>query len=442
MHRNPARAFALAANLFTHALLLGIGSVAVFACTGCQLWRPDRGGGKDYQDMRNSVEGYHDDEGNWVRPEGAKAEKKRGSTTHAIAQYIPGLADRPAEPEKAKELYAEAEKTFEEAKNSKDSERLKLFHKAAGQYKNAAKHWQSSYLENDALMMAGESYFFAEEYKNAEEQYARVLKEHPRSKYQDLIDSRRMEIGMYWLQLRKDQPSSSYMVNLTDKKRPWSDTGGHGRRTLENVRMTNPTGRLSDDVTMVLGNEAFQRGAYQDAADHYSDLRITHPESPHQFEAHFLGLKSIMETYEGADYTENPLNEADKLVKQINKQFPKESQENREFLTRAYAEIRYRKAERLWTRAEWRINRGENNAAKMYLDRILTEFNDTPFADKAREAQSKIDGRPGEPVQQFSWLANLFNDRDPVKEYLHSSDPKESSSWIPNPFSSSKSSNP
>ena len=73
--------------------------------TGGERSSADRGGGKDYQDMRNSVEGYHDDEGNWVRPEGAKAEKKRGSTTHAIAQYIPGLADRPAEPEKAKELY-------------------------------------------------------------------------------------------------------------------------------------------------------------------------------------------------------------------------------------------------------------------------------------------------------------------------------------------------
>ncbi len=115
-----------------------------------------------------------------------------------------------------------------------------------------------------------------------------------------------------------------------------------------------------------------------------------------------------METYEGAEYNEGPLDEAEKILKQLNRQFPQQAKEHEEYLKRAFAEIRYRKAERLWSRAEWRILRGENNSAKLFIDRILAEYADTPFADKAKAAQEKLgELRVSRSSSSSSWLICL-----------------------------------
>ena len=50
--------------------------------------------------------------------------------------------------------------------------------------------------------------------------------------------------------------------------------------------------------------------------------------------------------------------------------------------------------------------------------KILTDYGDTPFADKAREIMEKTGGMPAEPVQQLSWLADLFPNRDKITPLL------------------------
>ncbi len=66
------------------------------------------------------------------------------------------------------------------------------------------------------------------------------------------------------------------------------------------------------------------------------------------------------------------------------------------------------------------MKRGENNAAKFYLDRILVEYNDTPFADQARESQSEIATLPGEPQPYFQWLTTIFPENSKTKPLLES----------------------
>jgi hypothetical protein len=108
------------------------------------------------------------------------------------------------------------------------------------------------------------------------------------------------------------------------------------------------------------------------------------------------------------------------MIKQIMKQFPEEAKEHREYLNRAYAEIRYKKSERLFDQARYRMKRGENNAAKIYLDRLRVEYNDTPFADQARQAQSEIATLPGEPQRYFQWLAAIFPENSKTRPLLDS----------------------
>jgi outer membrane protein assembly factor BamD (BamD/ComL family) len=400
-------------------LVLAVASFV--AGPGCNVFKS----GKDdeYTRARNEIYGYYDSEGNWIRPEGAKAENRRGSGVSPWVDWIPGVGESPSNPPQARALFQEADKLFEQAKNTEGDERQKLFNQAADKYKDAGKRWKSSALEQDAMLMTAESYFFAEEFPEAEQTYAKLLKEYPRTRYQDLIDSRRMEIAIYWLRYDAVQHQPFYVLNLSDDRRPWNDTKGHGKRTLENTRLENPIGKLSDDITMELARTAFEDGDYQAAADHYEDLRTTYPDSPHQFNAHFLGLKSIVETYAGPEYDDRPLNEGEKLVKQIVRLFPQDAQREKEYLSRVYAEIRYRKAERLWNSGSYRMNRKENKSARLYFDRLLTEYSDTPFADDARAAVDQIKDLPGDPPQRFAWLANLFPDRDPVKPLIHRTSP-------------------
>ncbi len=199
------------------------------------------------------------------------------------------LSSQGGDKEASRKAFLEGDALFEQAKNAQGDERSALFRKAAKKYKTAAKEWPSSAMEQDALMMAGESAFFAEAYPDAEEFYVKLVKEYPRTKYLDKADQRRMEIALYWLKYDAADPQAFYELNYTDKRRPWNDTDGHGKRVLEKLRLDNPTGKLADDVTMELATEAFRKGKYQDARDTFDDLRRTYPDSPHQFDAHSSG---------------------------------------------------------------------------------------------------------------------------------------------------------
>ena len=401
---------AMRCSIHAIVLIVIISSLTV----GCSLLRPDANRLPEYEKAKRDITTP-----DWMRPEGARAEKRRLGATPGFLRNVPVIGDPIAHPEEAKALFQEADAIFAQAKDTESlEERKELFMKAAKAFGKAGKKWPSSYLQQDALAMEAESYFFAEAYNRAEDRYATLLREYPKSRYQDLVDQRRMEIALYWLKYNEADPQPYFYVNLTDEKRPWNDTLGHGRRVLDDMRLENPTGKYSDDGTMILANEAFQNGDFERAADLYADLRTVYHDSPHQFDAHFLGLKAIMSTYVGPEYTDGPLDEGEQLIKRMVRQFPKQAKEQEEYLKNAYAEIRYRRAEKLWVRAKFWSNTQEHAAARRFLDRILLEYAETPFAEKAAEEKNRIAELPDQTPQQFQWLANLFPEHDPVKPLL------------------------
>lgn len=367
-----------------------------------------------YERARNAIEGYEDKEGNWVRPEGIRADKVRESSLPKPLQWIENIGKKPVNLELARRYYLEAEEIFKQGMSLQGEEQRNAFRSAAKKYDEAGKNWVSSALEQDAFMMTAESYFFSEDYPKAEDFYLKLLKNYPRTRYQDRIDQRLMEIGRYWKQF-DDQ---FYNINLTDKKRPINDTRKHGVRVLEKMRLNNPTGKLADDVTIELANTAFEQQNWGDALDTYQDLISTYPDSPHQFDAHFLGVKAALMSYQGPEYSEEPLGKAEKMIKQMVRQFPQKAREEEEKIKEAYAEVRYRRAEKLFTHAQYRYNKSEARAARIHCTAILSQYSDTPFADQATVMMEKTGGMPAEPVQQLGWLADLFPNRDKIKPLL------------------------
>jgi len=335
-----------------------------------------------------------------------------------VKESAKALVGKGYSPDKARDRYMEATNQYLQAVRTQGDERVDLLLSAADDFQNAADRWPDSALEQDALFMAGESYFFADRYPKANDVYEELLKKYPNSKYLDMVDARRFSTAQYWLDMHKESPQNFLAFNLTDKKRPMRDSFGHAVRIYDRIRIDDPTGKLADDATLAAGNAYFASANYLDADNFYTDLRKTFPSSEHQFRAHLLGVKAKLLTYEGPDYSGDPLDDAEKLIKQIRRQFPHEASRERDYLARAYAEVRYKKAEREWNMAKYYDRRGEYGAARYHYSLLDRDFTNTPFAERARSRMAETSNEPDVPPQRLAWVVKMFPEQEDVKPMI------------------------
>jgi tetratricopeptide (TPR) repeat protein len=330
---------------------------------------------------------------------------KLNDSMKKTGKQLIGKGENPA---KARDLYSAAEDKYREASVAEGAERKPLFLAAAKGFKDAADRWPDSALEQDALFLSGESFFFADYYPKANTQYELLLKKFPNSRYLDLIESRRFVIAQYWLNWNDQHPRPLLVANLLDRSRHAFDDFGHAVRVYDRIRIDDPTGKLADDATLAAANAYFSARRFMDADNFYTDLRKTFPNSEHQFTAHLLGLKAKLLSYQGPDYSGVALDEAEKLLQQIRRQFPEQAAQEQDYLVRALAEVRYKKAEREWQMAQFHQRRSEYGAARFYYALVTKNYADTPFAPKATEQIAAIKDRPGTPPQRFQWLVDAF----------------------------------
>lgn len=337
----------------------------------------------------------------------------------------------------ARKEYAAADALYREAAAAEGSARAEKFLAAAEKFELAAERWPKSALQQDALFMAGESYFFSDYYPKANTAYEMLLKEFPNNRYLDTVEQRRFSIARYWLDVTKKEPESWYAFNYFNNDRPWRDTRGNALRVYDKIRTDDPTGKFADDATLAAANEYFQAGKYLRADEYYTDLRQAYPTSEHQFSAHFLGLKTKLMSYLGPNYSTNVLDDAEKLIKQMRRQFPRESDAEKVFLDRASAEVRFKKAEKLSRLAEYYDFRREFGGAAHYYDRIVRDFPDTPIAEKAQKRLGEIQNLPSAPPQYVPWLVDLFPKRDKVQNLVESAliPPEQLQQDLPSPES-------
>ena len=335
-----------------------------------------------------------------------------------VAKVTGGVSD----PKAARAAYREAEATYAEAleaRRSGDDGRAKArFLAAAEQFQAAAEAWPDSAVEEDSWLRAGESFFFASHFGDANEAYEQLVAKHPDSRYLDFVQARRLAIAQFWLKSNRADPLSWYEVNLLDPMRPTYDWKGNAFRILKKIPMDDPTGKYADEAILAHANALFIDGKYDQADQLYDDLRTLYPTSEHQFTAHLMGVKSKLLRYQGPEYGGDELDDAQKLIERIQVQFPQEAAGNRDLLTRARREIRYRKAEREWFMAKYYDRRGEYRAAAFYYNLLQKDYEDTPFAGKAQGRIGEIAEKPPVPPQRLAWLVRLFPDRQPAKPIL------------------------
>jgi outer membrane protein assembly factor BamD (BamD/ComL family) len=346
--------------------------------------------------------------------------KKATDNTIALAGYGPNKNI-------AQESFDAGEQKYQEGVAAEGDLRKKYFAEAAEKFGWAAYRWPDSALQEDSFFKAGESYFFGDQYSKAAEQYEKLLKAYPNSRYRETVSLRRFEIGRYWLEINKQNPHWPLTPNMMDDTRPFWDTPGEAMRIFDKLRLEDPTGKLADDAVFATANAHFANGDFISASGDYQALIDTYPNSEHQFDAHFMKLQAELYRYQGADYSTASLDEANKMIRQIKKQFPDEAEKHRAYLNRSYLKSRYAKAHWLYERGQYYERQGHHRSAAIFYNKVIDEFSDTKFAQDAEARIEATKNLPPVPEQHFQWLVDLFPERSIARPIFTSDAPKSSS---------------
>lgn len=371
------------------ALLAG----AIGALPGCRTVKPTPGPGTSLGDPADDIsweEDYDPDAPAWQR------------TTKKVKRFTQKLVGMEPNEPIAKQAYAEGEALFRQRK----------FDEAAAKFKYASKRWPDSELEEDALYMLAESYFFADRYSNACDTYVNLMKKYENSRYLDQVVPRQFAIARYWEQHDRAEHHWVVTPNFTDKTRPWFDTRGNALAAYETVHLNDPTGPLADDSLMAKANSHFLNNEFDDADTYYTMLRDSYPQSDHQAAAHLLGVRAKMRKYQGAAYDGAPLGEAKELIEQVNTQFPHELAEEKTRLREADRAIRTQLAQRDYEMGEYYAGTRHYRAARHYYNRVIKDYPETRFAQAAEHRLEQYKDRPDNPKNYFKWLTDLVSTYD------------------------------
>jgi len=327
------------------------------------------------------------------------------------------LADRPppevdttksAAVRVAKGEFDRTEGYYQQASRLEGEARKQAFLELAPIYARLADAMPDTAQEEKSLYRVGECYMFADRYPQAVSAYARLLNKYKNSRYMDRLNAHRFAIAQWWMQKHRENPRFFLTPNFTDPTQPRFDTQGNAFRVLNAIRLDDPVGKFADDATMAAANGRFALGDYQTADQLYADLREAFPNSEHQYKAHLLGVQTKLRLYQGPLYNTGPLEEAEKLIAKMKRQFRRQVADDREYIDRAAAIVRREKAIHDWTVAQYFERRGEYGAARYYYEIMQRDYPGTEVASQARERLAQIGDLPAKPPQRLPWLAAAF----------------------------------
>jgi outer membrane protein assembly factor BamD (BamD/ComL family) len=304
----------------------------------------------------------------------------------------------PPDETKAQDLFQQADEQFTQRNYAAAR---KLYESAAGAYPD-------SQVEEDALFMVAECYFFEDRYPKAEEAYGALLEKYGQTRHLDTVTRRLFSIARYWQDLQQADPRWPVNPNVTDKSRPLFDTAGHALKTLETVWLKDPTGPLADRAVMQIANTHFLAGRWADADHYYTTLRQDFPHSRYLVQAYILGYRAKMEKYQGPQYDRAPLDEAEELIETLLTQFPDKLGDERLQVEQARAAVRAQQAEREWIMGEYYARNHQHRAARFYFQQVVERYPDTRFAESARSRLQEIAGQPDKPPQRLAWLDRVI----------------------------------
>ncbi|MGL6226008.1 MAG: tetratricopeptide repeat protein [Thermoguttaceae bacterium] len=281
---------------------------------------------------------------------------------------------------------------------------------AAKLFEKAAKRWPDSVLEEDALFLAAECYFFSDQYAHASKDYEKLVARHKGSKYMDTSVVRLFRIGRYWERLCDEGTS---FVNVSDKKRPVFDTFGNMRKAYEAIYMNDPTGPMGDKAIMALAGAYMNRGRnpgdsqFAEAAMLYAALPDINARSEYIAQARKLELLARSMTYAGAHYDSKGLEEATALADQTLRQYGGELGAERENILDLKETLNNQKAERLWETGLYWEKKMAYSSACYYYRQLVQEYPSSIHVQAAEERLARLSRRE-DMDDHMKWLKSAL----------------------------------
>lgn len=285
------------------------------------------------------------------------------------------------------------------------------FEDAAKELGMAAFRWPDSPLQEDALFLRGEAYFFANRYSKAQRAYEKLLKKYDSTRYMDRVSPRLFAIAQYWEKMDQINNYHELAPNFTDKTRPVFSTFGNSIKAYRTIMMHDPNGLWAEHATMAAGNANYIRGEYFDAAEFYDDLIRDYPQSKHLLPACELNLSSKLLMYQGPEYDGKALEDAEELTSRLLNQFGPQLGNRRQTLVETQNKITEAKAERDMEVAQFYETKRYYGAARYYYLMVINEFPQTQSAIEAKASYDRIRDYRAEPPDYFSWLKKVFPEK-------------------------------
>jgi TolA-binding protein len=291
--------------------------------------------------------------------------------------------------------------------------------KAERRLKHIAKKYKNSPVAEDALYLLAESQFKRKDFGHAQDTYGRLMKEFPSTRYMSESTGRLFEIARIWLdfpkvvtsgevqQVNLENPTKTpppksdgpktrdpsktlpLVPNMWDRTRPVFDTEGRALEALKSIWLNDPTGPLADDALMLTASHYLREGNYEEADHVYETLRKEYAKSPHFENSVLLGAHTKLMSYQGPEYDDTGLSEAEKLTESAIRIFP--NHPDRERLLDEARRIEAEKAKGVWEEVRYWQRRRRPAAVAIYCKELLKEYPTSEYAPQARQLLRKID---------------------------------------------------
>ncbi|MDO4574773.1 MAG: outer membrane protein assembly factor BamD [Planctomycetia bacterium] len=285
------------------------------------------------------------------------------------------------------------------------------FEKAADKLWYAYFRWPDSPLQEDAIFLRAESFFFANHYAKAEREYERLLKKYDSTRYLDRVSPRLFAIGQYWDKMDQANRYGALSPNFTDKTRPFVGTYGECLKAYKAIFMHDPNGLWAEHALMAAGNACYLRGQYVEASQYYDDLIRNYPQTKHLLQACELNLSAKLLMYQGPEYDGKPLEDADKLAERLLHQFDTQLGPRKQAIVATRNKIVDAKAERDLGFAKFYETKRLYGAARYYYMLVMNDYPQSVASEYARERYDVIKDYRAEPVDYFAWLKKIFPEK-------------------------------
>ena len=304
---------------------------------------------------------------------------------------------------------------FDEAKAIFDQGEYGLAEK---RFKQLAKQYKDTPIEEDSLFMIGECQFATGRLAKAQDSYGKLLKKYPSPRELDTVTKRLFKIAQHWLEFpeivessevqtvsledpkntppppdprpRSKDPSRVVPIfpNLWDRSRPVFDTDGRALEALRAIWLNDPTGPLADDAIMLTASHHLRKGDFLEADRNYSILREQYPKSQHLENAFVLGSHVKLMSYQGALYEGDSLEAAHKLKESTLRLYPKHPE--RERMLDEVRKIEEAKAQREWENVVFWQKKNKPLSVAASCREVIRLYPNSTYAAQAREILAEM----------------------------------------------------